>query len=234
MDTDTITEIVRIQLADFGIPLTPRYLNIAMDYYQRNNELPDTMYIINEAIPPEQNMEAELITQVHYHNDSYRDGSESESDDGEHSRHSNDDDSELPNLTHMPLPVPGFTAIQSAPNMPPMISLHDLLSMAIGNRMEDQLDQEDIDADQLTDVKKVLKESELDKIKLIMVKNLDDLEGNTECPNCYDTFVYSDLVRILPCGHYFHRLCIDKQLTTESHLCPICKKESGEHVFINI
>lgn len=232
MDVDTITEIIRIQLADFGILATETHLNIALEYYNRNNELPDTMYIINESIPPEQSAESELITQVHYHNNNYRDDTDSESDDdGEHSHHSNNDDdnSEMPNPMRIPVPLPAPTV----PGMPTMISLHDLLNMAIGNRVMDDLDEE-VDADQLTDVKKVLKESELDKIKLMMVKNLDDLEGNNECPNCYDTFVLTDLVRILPCGHYFHRLCIDKQLTTESHLCPICKKESGEHVFINI
>jgi hypothetical protein len=86
----------------------------------------------------------------------------------------------------------------------------------------------------MIDVKKILSNTEVDKIKLIFVNDLADLTANKECLNCYDEFVVTDIVRILPCGHSFHRLCIDYQLQKESHLCPLCKIPTGEHKFINL
>lgn len=82
------------------------------------------------------------------------------------------------------------------------------------------------------DVKKVIKD--IDVIPLALIKNTTKIEYNTECPICYDQFVVMDLVRILPCKHQMHRLCIDNYLQKEACLCPLCKNPAGETKFINI
>jgi len=52
--------------------------------------------------------------------------------------------------------------------------------------------------------------------------------GN-ECSICLDDFQDGDKVRILPCGHIFHRDEIDDWLTRIKKLCPICKRDiTGE------
>ncbi|KAI8319760.1 hypothetical protein GQ54DRAFT_252108, partial [Martensiomyces pterosporus] len=44
-----------------------------------------------------------------------------------------------------------------------------------------------------------------------------------ECSICLLVFSVSEDVRILDCGHYFHKSCIDSWLTKHSTLCPVCK-----------
>ncbi|KFG47074.1 zinc finger, C3HC4 type (RING finger) domain-containing protein, partial [Toxoplasma gondii FOU] len=41
------------------------------------------------------------------------------------------------------------------------------------------------------------------------------------CAICIEDFVPTALVRLLPCGHVFHRTCIDSWFT-RSTLCPLC------------
>jgi hypothetical protein len=86
----------------------------------------------------------------------------------------------------------------------------------------------------MVDIKMVMTENDVDNVTLIIIddttKNLDQ----QECLNCYDSFVDTDLVRILPCGHKYHRSCIDSQLKTESHLCPTCKCPVGKYKYLNM
>lgn len=42
------------------------------------------------------------------------------------------------------------------------------------------------------------------------------------CPVCLTDFEGTDVVRDLPCQHFFHKGCIDKWLATD-HFCPICR-----------
>lgn len=46
-----------------------------------------------------------------------------------------------------------------------------------------------------------------------------------ECAICLSDFVDGDRVRILPCGHIFHRQEIDDWLVRVKKLCPICKRD---------
>ncbi|XP_069747160.1 E3 ubiquitin-protein ligase RNF149-like isoform X1 [Narcine bancroftii] len=46
-----------------------------------------------------------------------------------------------------------------------------------------------------------------------------DIEG---CAVCIEGYRYRDVVRILPCKHVFHRMCIDPWLL-EHRTCPMCK-----------
>ncbi|CEH12386.1 Predicted E3 ubiquitin ligase [Ceraceosorus bombacis] len=46
-----------------------------------------------------------------------------------------------------------------------------------------------------------------------------------ECAICLDNFVDGDQVRVLPCGHIFHRSEIDDWLVRIRKVCPICKRD---------
>lgn len=64
----------------------------------------------------------------------------------------------------------------------------------------------------------------IDKLQLHTVRHGDreidlDIEG---CAVCIEVYRSRDVVRILPCKHVFHRVCIDPWLL-EHHTCPMCK-----------
>ena len=82
-----------------------------------------------------------------------------------------------------------------------------------------------------TAVKQILRQEEIDKIDLQMITEHHSIEA---CPICYDKFVKTDLIRILPCSHRFHRMCIDKWLNEESYLCSICNQGAGMYSNINL
>lgn len=91
------------------------------------------------------------------------------------------------------------------------------------------LNQTEVPIDNLIDVKKVI--NDIETVPINMFKNLSDKESK-QCLICYDTYVDTDIVRILPCSHKFHRQCIDEYLENISYLCPYCEQESGESKFI--
>ncbi len=59
----------------------------------------------------------------------------------------------------------------------------------------------------------------------------DDLELRDfadSCAICIESYRVADVVRILPCGHRFHRSCIDQWLL-EKRTCPMCKMDILKH-----
>ncbi|ANB14673.1 hypothetical protein AWJ20_2278 [Sugiyamaella lignohabitans] len=44
-----------------------------------------------------------------------------------------------------------------------------------------------------------------------------------DCPICFESFKDGDILRILPCKHRFHALCVDPWLLNSSALCPLCR-----------
>ncbi|CCI40152.1 unnamed protein product [Albugo candida] len=62
---------------------------------------------------------------------------------------------------------------------------------------------------------------------------LDDAEyikdANSEhCAICLERFEFDELVKVLPCSHYFHQDCINPWLEKKSEVCPLCR----QHVII--
>jgi hypothetical protein len=45
------------------------------------------------------------------------------------------------------------------------------------------------------------------------------------CGVCLVDFDHGDELRVLPCGHYFHRECIDHWLLNSSTVCPVDKRD---------
>ena len=86
---------------------------------------------------------------------------------------------------------------------------------------------------EMLDVKKIMSKENIQKIKLVFCDK-ENIHKYNSCYICYDKFVETDLIRILPCTHSFHRRCIDKQLKKQSINCPLCRMEAGEGYFINI
>ncbi|XP_038063377.1 RING finger protein 150-like [Patiria miniata] len=50
----------------------------------------------------------------------------------------------------------------------------------------------------------------------------DELVDSETCPVCLEGYKASDLVRVLPCKHYYHKYCVDQWLI-EHRTCPMCK-----------
>merc|ERR1719232_2244884 len=70
------------------------------------------------------------------------------------------------------------------------------------------------------------------------VANSEDLRGlelvtwvdkrdckNRECCICLDQFEKGAAVRILPCMHGFHQVCIDTWLLSRQRRCPLCNQD---------
>lgn len=47
-----------------------------------------------------------------------------------------------------------------------------------------------------------------------------------ECSICLESFMVNEGYRTLPCGHDFHKKCIDKWFLEGSQECPMCRKNA--------
>ncbi|CAO3682188.1 unnamed protein product [Umbelopsis ramanniana] len=74
----------------------------------------------------------------------------------------------------------------------------------------------------------ILSENELEQIAIV-----DYGEENLEeqsCSICLDLFRPKTKVRLLPCRHAFHPICIDPWLTKHSAECPMCKQSCVDYL----
>lgn len=72
----------------------------------------------------------------------------------------------------------------------------------------------------------VLNKEEVNQIGII--KSKDNIEHKDEvCVICLCKFEDNDNIRLLPCNHNFHVVCIDKWLIEYNYKCPVCRKEVG-------
>jgi hypothetical protein len=52
----------------------------------------------------------------------------------------------------------------------------------------------------------------------------DEEEKEMKCAICYDDYQEDDILRKMPCDHYFHKACIDVWMEKRSE-CPICNQD---------
>lgn len=69
----------------------------------------------------------------------------------------------------------------------------------------------------------------LSKIPTRNIKNSDKEVSEAECcAVCIEPYKASDVVRLLPCRHEFHKVCVDPWLL-EHRTCPMCKMDILRH-----
>lgn len=65
----------------------------------------------------------------------------------------------------------------------------------------------------------------LEKSDLVRaVLNARGGDSGMNCVVCLDNYESGAVLRVLPCGHRFHRSCVDRWLTQQSKKCPLCGK----------
>ncbi|KAJ3011607.1 hypothetical protein HKX48_006753 [Thoreauomyces humboldtii] len=52
--------------------------------------------------------------------------------------------------------------------------------------------------------------------------------GDPSCTICLEDFERDTIVRCMPCGHAFHTDCVDKWITEQSAVCPLCRRDLVE------
>lgn len=52
-----------------------------------------------------------------------------------------------------------------------------------------------------------------------------DMEWETNCSICLESYQPTKYVRKLPCNHKYHKVCIDKWFKSSSFSCPVCRKD---------
>lgn len=62
-----------------------------------------------------------------------------------------------------------------------------------------------------------------DLVKALLGSSLQR-HDQTECAICLNEFCCGERLRVLPCGHRFHRQCIDVWLVGHCACCPLCQK----------
>ena len=255
MNQDDIREIIKIQLEEVGIEYNGVYLDIANNYFNEFLQLPSMEYMLNkysEMFVALQNIP--LLSQIqiiehqmaeqenleHVEENSSEAIQNSASSDvnnivdanGEHTiqflnllNASNDDESDTDSGSDE------NEINDSAGILHNNFSIINQMRNLIGNSEEDDDDVPELVNNPRDIVHKVL--INVDDIPLDFIKDQSQTSDN-QCIICYDHFVPSDLIRVLPCTHKFHRRCIDVYLTEESYLCPLCRKAVGEYKLSNI
>ncbi|RKO88642.1 hypothetical protein BDK51DRAFT_13762, partial [Blyttiomyces helicus] len=68
----------------------------------------------------------------------------------------------------------------------------------------------------------VLTQKELEAFPQTLYTN-DPTDPARPCSICLECFRDRDLVRQLPCRHFFHVQCIDRWLVQRTSVCPLCR-----------
>lgn len=215
MDDCDIWAIIEVQFADIGIDTIDSYYDIAIKYYKENNKIPTIDFIMNQELDERYSDGADNSDKSNDSNDSNVSNNSDDSNDSNDSNNSDDfNDSNNSNNSD---------DSNNSDNEPP--------NSDESNEIEEQIQFISQNSETLV-VKKIIKN--IEEIPILMFKNVNLQNSNTECLICYDSFVPTDIIRILPCKHLFHRRCIDQELQYQSFLCPYCKNPSGNYTFLNL
>lgn len=72
-----------------------------------------------------------------------------------------------------------------------------------------------------------------DKFPVVCFKEMNKMDQET-CPICQIKFEVQSSVRVLECGHFYHKDCIDEWFQTQKNCC-ICKKDyNHENYYENL
>ncbi|ESW15632.1 hypothetical protein PHAVU_007G088600 [Phaseolus vulgaris] len=61
---------------------------------------------------------------------------------------------------------------------------------------------------------------------LIFTAVLEDNCTSRTCAICLEDYCIGEKIRILPCCHKFHAICVDSWLTSWRTFCPVCKRDA--------
>lgn len=105
----------------------------------------------------------------------------------------------------------------------------DFNNLSSLNNLQSILTELNVNLDNLKDIPIVLNPEDHENLHVDFYQNLDKITQNNNdmCPICSETYNKDETIRLLKCNHLFHRICIDKWLSKESHTCPSCRTECG-------
>ena len=79
-----------------------------------------------------------------------------------------------------------------------------------------------------------LKKQFIKELDEFQYKNKDKFDSSlveSECSICLCKYKITDILKILPCSHPFHKKCIKKWLSNEDHnKCPLCNRDIKSEV----
>ena len=119
---------------------------------------------------------------------------------------------------HVPS-VPGLPSldIYTPPSIEIPSQITDLFTLFFNNQIINTLDS-------LEDVKVTLDQSIFDKLPLIVFPDCNH-KIEEPCNICMEDYIDGDILKQLPCNHYYHKDCISQWLCNEKTTCPMCRKD---------
>jgi len=234
MDHLTIKEIIRMIFEDRDMVPTDDQYEKAIAYYELHNQLPSVEYLMGDT--PIENQISNIVMNttennpvltgnirnqilsfiLHIDPNSFQHTSENDNSDDE-----DNTNTDSPENREDTSPNNNNNNNQAGDNP----SNGRLIFIADNIYQQLQLSQSNLES-----VKKVLSKGQIEKLKLDVIR--EDMIDN--CVICCENYIKTEIIRILPCNHRFHRGCVDKYLKKNSINCPICRQPSGEGILINL